>query len=165
MWQVISDFLADTARIAGSIATIGSLIGVVAWKPYKKYKEKQEVAAAIQKEKDKKAQEIIQSVADSAGAIKEVKHMICEVKTIVEENGRMVERHDRELLDLQRVSLKQTHDYLLQKGWASDEAKQDYAEQAEQYQVKGGNHLSDMYLKDVLGLPNEPTINEQGVIA
>ena len=50
----LEEFIIDTARIAGSLSTIGAFIGVIAYKPYKKHKEKQEAAATVQREKDKK---------------------------------------------------------------------------------------------------------------
>ena len=148
-WETIGDFLNRTASIAGSLTVIAAFVAAVAIKPYKCYRQKQEERKTIEAAKEKRMMTLMDDVASSIKTINEI-------KAIVEENGRMVLRHDEELLAIEKISLQRTRNALVEKGWALDAEKEAFYEQYETYTARGGNHGAGDYLQEVKRLPSRP---------
>ena len=169
-WDAISEFVADTARIGGQLMTIGGVVGMFAYKPYKNMKKKQQERREAEKARDKRIDDVVTSVAHSADCIKEVKKTVVDigksvddVRDIVTDNSKQIARLDEESTDLLRTIVMRRHDALMVKGWATDTEKSDFGAQVARLKMKDNGQVPEAFLNDVLRLPSYPTMDHKVV--
>jgi hypothetical protein len=142
----LGEFIIYLGKLGSALGILAGIVVAIGIKPYRKQKARKEAEEA-------RFEKLVLGLSDSIKAIEEIREDVSEIRQIVKENGRVVQQQGVELLAIERISLKRTKDYLVKKGYATDAERDDFFQAYQQYEAKGGNHLTSGFLQEIKDLP------------
>ena len=134
-------FLDNAGEAAASISAILALLGLVFFKPAKKW---------IKARKFKKAE-----------AAKEQKAFRTELRQSLEKITTMLDSLSDDIGDLQYERLSQAQDFYTSRGWCPGAKKEMLCKMHASYRARGRNHLSEHYEEEILRLADKPPQREE----
>lgn len=134
-------FLDNAGQVAASISAILALLGLVFFKPAKKW---------IKARKSKKAE-----------AAKEQKAFRTELRQSLEKITTGLDGLSDDIGDLQYERLSQAQDFYTSRGWCPGAKKEMLCKMHASYRARGRNHLSEHYEEEILRLADKPPQREE----
>lgn len=133
--------LDNAGEAAASISAILALLGLVFFKPAKKW---------IKARKFKKAE-----------AAKEQKAFRTELRQSLEKITTVLDGLSDDIGDLQYERLSQAQDFYTSRGWCPGAKKEMLCKMHASYRARGRNHLSEHYEEEILRLADKPPQREE----